>query len=75
MELYQFETSVYENEDVGPLGLYPYRYFDHYWTEEGRHPFLVRCDALVEGRLHGLQVQGGIPSWCGAMTSSLALSW
>lgn len=49
MELYQFETSAYENKDVGPLGLYPYRYFDHYWTEEGRHPFMVRCDDRLAG--------------------------
>jgi predicted acetyltransferase len=49
MELYQYETSVYQDEDIGPLGLYLYRYFDHYWTEDGRHPFLIRVSGVLAG--------------------------
>lgn len=52
MELYQYDTSEYEDEENGSVnehGLFGYRYLDHYWTEEGRHPFLVR----VSGKLAG----------------------
>lgn len=52
LELYQYDTSIYEEEDqqdVNEYGLYGYKYLDHYWTEEGRHPFFV----IVSGKLAG----------------------
>ncbi|MEW5867055.1 MAG: GNAT family N-acetyltransferase [Bacillota bacterium] len=30
-------------------GLYGYKYLDHYWTEPGRHPFLVRVGSKLAG--------------------------
>ena len=49
MELYLYDFSEMDGADVGPFGLYEYPYLDHYWTEPGRFPFLVR----VEGQLAG----------------------
>ncbi len=49
MELYRYDSSEFDGEDVGEHGLFVYRYFDHYWTEPGRHAFIVR----VSGRLAG----------------------
>lgn len=50
MELYQYDMSEFEEEDdVNDIGLFDYKYLDHYWTEEGRHPFLI----LITGKLAG----------------------
>lgn len=52
MELYQYDMSPYEDDsdnDVNEYGLYDYKYVDHYWTEEGRHPYFVK----VSGKLAG----------------------
>jgi predicted acetyltransferase len=52
MELYQYDMSQYEEErdnDLNEYGLFDYKYIDHYWTEEGRHPFFV----MVSGKLAG----------------------
>jgi len=49
MELCQHDYSEYDGADVNEHGLFEYRYIDHYWTDSGRHPFVVR----VSGRLAG----------------------
>lgn len=49
MELYQYDFSEYLCEDVNEHGLYDYQYLDHYWTEPGRHPFLIRVDGKLAG--------------------------
>lgn len=50
MELCQHDYSEYDGADVDEHGLFGYKYVDHYWTEAGRHAFLVR----VAGKLAGL---------------------
>jgi predicted acetyltransferase len=50
LELYNYDFSEYDGADVNAHGLYGYRYLDHYWTEETRHPFFI----LVDGQLAGL---------------------
>lgn len=50
LELYKYDFSEYDPEDVNENGLYEYMYLDHYWTEEGRYPFFIR----VNGKLAGL---------------------
>lgn len=49
MELYQHDHSEWDQADLDRHGLYGYTYFDQYWTEEGRHPFLVRIDGKLAG--------------------------
>ncbi len=49
MELYQYDFSEFDQADISPMGVYDYPYFDHYWVEAGRTPFLVRVDGKLAG--------------------------
>lgn len=49
MQLYQYDFSEIEETDLDEHGVFAYRYLDHYWTEPGRHPFLVRADGQLAG--------------------------
>lgn len=49
IELYEYDFSEYNDEDVNEHGLYGYKYLDHYWTDEGRHPFFIRIDGKYAG--------------------------
>ncbi|MBE0411781.1 MAG: GNAT family N-acetyltransferase [Anaerolineales bacterium] len=49
MELYSYDFSVIEGDDVDEFGLFGYRYLDHYWTEAGRYPYLVKVDGVLVG--------------------------
>lgn len=49
LELYKYDFSEFDPEDVNENGLYDYKYLDHYWTEEGRHPFFIRVDGKLAG--------------------------
>jgi predicted acetyltransferase len=49
LELYSCDFSVIEGEDVDEFGLFGYRYLDHYWTEAGRYPYLIRVESMLAG--------------------------
>ncbi len=49
LELYQYDFSQFDLRDLNSHGLYGYKYFDHYWTEEGRHPFFITVDDQLAG--------------------------
>jgi predicted acetyltransferase len=49
MELYQYDFSEFDGADLDAHASYGYAYLDHYWVEEGRHPFLVRVDGKLAG--------------------------
>ncbi|MHB1000897.1 MAG: GNAT family N-acetyltransferase [Armatimonadota bacterium] len=49
MELYQYDFSEYEQNDLNSHGLFDYKYLDHYWKEEGRHPFFINVDGKHAG--------------------------
>ncbi|SMF76953.1 Predicted acetyltransferase [Paenibacillus uliginis N3/975] len=49
IELYEYDFSEFNNNDVNQYGYYGYSYFDHYWLEPGRVPFFI----LVNGNLAG----------------------
>ena len=49
MQLYLHDTSEFTGDDVNQEGLFTYRYFDEYWAEPDRVPFLVYCDAALAG--------------------------
>jgi predicted acetyltransferase len=49
MELYSYDFSVIEGEEVDDFGLFGYRYLDHYWTEKDRFPYLIRVDGNLAG--------------------------
>ena len=50
LELYAHDFSEFHDLEIGADGRFEYRYLRLYWTEPGRHPFLVQ----VEGKLAGL---------------------
>ena len=49
IELYRHDFSEFDGCDLNELGKYGYRYLDHYWTEEDRHPFILYVDGKVAG--------------------------
>lgn len=49
MELYSYDFSEYEDTDLDEHGCFGYPWLDHYWTEKGRYPFLVRVDGKLAG--------------------------
>jgi hypothetical protein len=49
MQLYLHDMSEYADDEVAPDGRFTYRYFEHYWREPSRHPFLVRVDETPAG--------------------------
>jgi predicted acetyltransferase/CYTH domain-containing protein len=59
LQLYLHDFSELLDTDVDPQGEFPYRYLDHYWTEPGRHPFLIQ----VEGAWAGFALVRACPHW------------
>lgn len=49
LELYKYDFSEFDPEDVDEHGLYGYKYFDHYWTEPGHFPFLIKVNGNYAG--------------------------
>lgn len=49
IELYEYDFSEFNGRDVNALGRYEYTYLDHYWTDEGRHPYFVLVDGAYGG--------------------------
>lgn len=49
VELYEYDFSEFNHNDVNQNGLYGYKYFDHYWTDSGRFPFFVIVDEKLAG--------------------------
>jgi predicted acetyltransferase len=49
MELYQYDFSEYDDNDLDSHGTFGYAWLDHYWREQGRYPFLVRVDRKLAG--------------------------
>ena len=49
LQLYLHDFSEFDGADVGAEGLFEYRYFDAYWEEEDRAPFLILADGVPAG--------------------------
>jgi predicted acetyltransferase len=49
MELYQYDFSETEGNDLDQHGYFGYSYLDYYWVEKGRHPFLVHVNGKIAG--------------------------
>ncbi len=49
VELYEYDLSVYTNEELNQHGFYGYSYFDYYWNEKNRYAYFVKCDSLLCG--------------------------
>jgi predicted acetyltransferase len=42
VELYCYDFSEFDGQDLDAHGTYGYRYLDHFWTDDDRFPFLFR---------------------------------
>ena len=49
MQLYLHDTSEFTGDDPDREGLFTYRYFEEYWKEQDRYPFLIYSDANLAG--------------------------
>jgi predicted acetyltransferase len=49
MQLYLYDSANHSGDEPDDRGLYPYRYFDLYWTEDSRFPFLITHDGRIAG--------------------------
>jgi predicted acetyltransferase len=49
MHLYLYDLSEFDHTDVGPHGLFEYKFLDHYWTEADRHAFFIKVDHHLAG--------------------------
>lgn len=49
LEKYNFEFSMWDKRDVNDLGLYGYKYLDHYWTEKERYAYFIKVDGKLAG--------------------------
>lgn len=49
LQLYVYDFSEIEGFELNDHGLFRYRYLDHYWTDEDRHPFLIYIDGTLGG--------------------------
>jgi predicted acetyltransferase len=66
LELYIHDFSEYYDCEIGANGRFGYGSLPHYWSEPGRHPFLIRTN----GKLAGLvfvrreqSISGDEPVW------------
>lgn len=49
LELYIYDFSGFHDVAIGPDGRFGYQELPLYWTEAGRHPFLIRVDGELAG--------------------------
>ena len=49
LELYQYDLSLFADADLNEHGEFGYAYLDHYWTENGRYPFLAKLAGKLVG--------------------------
>lgn len=49
LELYSHDFSEYCRVDIGQDGRFGYKSLPQYWSEPGRHSFLIRTDGQLAG--------------------------
>jgi predicted acetyltransferase len=49
LELYEYEFSKFNGNDINGYGFFGYRYFDHYWTEPERYAFFIKINGNYAG--------------------------
>ena len=42
VQLYHYDFSEWNGDDVDEHGEFGHQYLDHYWTDQDSHPFLIR---------------------------------
>jgi predicted acetyltransferase len=49
MQLYLYDFSEFEHIEINNQGLFEYRFFDEYFAEKERYPFLIRYKKRIAG--------------------------
>jgi len=49
IQLYRYDSSEFDDHVLSKYGLYQYKYLDHQWTDEYRHPYLIYKDGELAG--------------------------
>lgn len=49
VNLYLYDMTEFNHEEVGRYGLFEYKYLDHYWTEPNRHAFFIEANSHLAG--------------------------
>jgi len=49
LELYQYDSSEFNDDEINANGLFGYKYLDHYWTEDGRYAYFIRKGETLAG--------------------------
>ena len=49
LEKYNYEFSQYDGRELNALGLFGYRYLDHYWTDRNRWAYFIEADGKLAG--------------------------
>lgn len=63
LELYAHDFSEFRRLELGSDGKFGYEPLPLYWTEPGRHPFLVKMDGRLAGLVLVKHVSGKQPIW------------
>jgi predicted acetyltransferase len=66
LELYAHDFSEFRNLEIGEDGRFHYQSLPLYWSEPGRHPFLIRMDGKLAGLVfvkRGPAVSGSEAVW------------
>jgi len=49
LELYQYDSSEFNDDEPDAQGWYGYKYLDHYWTDKGRFAYFLHSDSKLVG--------------------------
>ena len=49
MQFYQYDFTDFGGEHLGERAKFTYKYFDCYWEDSDRHPFLILYDKQIAG--------------------------
>lgn len=49
MELYKYDFSEFDKEDINEHGYLGYKYLDSYWTEKNRNAYFIKVDQKIAG--------------------------
>lgn len=63
MELYLYDFSEFVVMDVNEHGLYEFPYLDSFWTDDDKHPYLIRADGQIAGFILIHDIQEGEKSY------------
>jgi len=62
LQLYLYDSSEYDGWDITEHGFFRYGFVDHYWTEDGRHPFFIRANGRLAGLAMVRTIEGPTPN-------------